>query len=88
MVTVHNRCMGLEEGQSCQAKLIPVQTSVFQMFAVFILKGFPLMMLSLVLDILNNHLFISQSIGESSILSAPPSELWKQVAILLDPLAG
>ena len=88
MVTEGNRCMGLEEGQSCQAKLIPFQTCMFQMFAVFILKGFPLMMLSLILDIVNNHLLISQSIGESPVLSSPPSELWKQVAILFNPLAG
>ena len=78
--------MGPEGGQSRQAVVIPFNSGMLQVFAVFVFKGFPLMMCTLVLDVIGNHISVTHSVGECSILFTPTGELRKQVAILFNPL--
>jgi len=78
---------GLVEGHSRQAVLIPFYSGVQQVFAVFVLKGLTLMMDTLVLDVIGNHLLVTQGVGESPILFPPTPELRKGVGILFHPLA-
>ena len=42
------------------------------MFAVFIFKRFPLMMHTLVLNVIGNHLFVAQSVGDWLVDSLMP----------------
>ena len=44
--------MGLEEGHSRQAIVIPLQSRILQMLAILILKRLPLMVNTLILDII------------------------------------
>ena len=63
------------EGHSRQAVVIPFYSCVEQVFAVFIFKRFPLMMHTLVLHVIGNHLFVAQSVGEGSVLFSPSRKL-------------
>ena len=78
--------MGPEGGHSRQAVVFPFNSGMSQVFAVFVFKGFPLMMRTLVLYVIGNHLPVTHSIGECTILFSPAGELRKRVAIFLDPL--
>ena len=71
------RAKGLEEGHSRQPIVIPFQPCVLQMFAILILKGFPLMVGSLIANVIRHHLLIPQCVGESTILFPPACKLWE-----------
>lgn len=73
-------------GHSRQAIVIPGYSCILQVFAVFILEGFPLMMASLIVDVIGNHVLVSQSIGEGSIFLSPTCKLREYVMMLFDPL--
>ena len=77
---------GLEEGQSRQAIVIPFDSGMLQVFAVFVFKGFSLMMASLIVDVIGYHVLVSQCIGESSIFLSPTRKLREYVTMLFDPL--
>ena len=51
--------MGLEKGHSRQAIVIPFNSCVLQVFAVFVFKCLPLMMNALVLDVVADHILVT-----------------------------